>query len=655
MDMDRRTFNRGIAAAIGLAGVSGGALIGLADPTKRPATKGSTIVIDEGFEGAIPDFYTYQATYAADSTRAHSGKRSLRVTPAAKQSGGAYFHLDGVVDLSSDYEFSAWVYASTTGAARLYISASDGKRRHTKAQAAGGKAGEWQKLTGTLRAEEWNKNDREIMLAMTSTGECWFDDVVLRKTRLPDPPIETYPLLLPSLQARADRHASTLTPGGRIELDARSGILAIGPRPGDIRPTSGASVPLPADSLLIFAIDVPRPLYASGRLDLEPDADLRPGLRATVLCDTTILAAPMVRAAPWQGVGNPLTGPAPACLGTRPAPRIELTRWLVPAGRHYLFVAAPHFRGGGTFRKLVVNGSPAPVRPPLHTFALLSDTHFGSGRSIWMNTKMNAPAREQLGTTLAALRRQGTAYAILAGDMTDGATREQFAAVGRVCRKSGLPVYGCIGNHDAYHASSRPDALELCAAQFPGGRTDYVLEKPPLRFVVMDGSYWKSRTGTFMDHYDRTNHGGIGPKPEQVDWLRNTLAADTHTPTVFVWHYPLFDRTGPSSCGFRVRNESLGPDVLAVIERAPNVVAALCGHTHWNEANLRKRQSFLINPAYCEWPNAYRVFRVYPDRIEWELRQVANRGFEQESFIVPKALSWMISTAPDDLGGQIQC
>ena len=137
--------------------------------TSPPAP--SQTVLGEGFEGAIPDFHKYQASYAADTARAHSGAHSLRVTPAGRGGGGAYFRLDGVVDLKSDYEFSAWVYAGAPDAVRLYISASDGKQRQTKGQAAGGKAGQWVQLVGTLRGKDWQATDRQVMLAMFCTTE----------------------------------------------------------------------------------------------------------------------------------------------------------------------------------------------------------------------------------------------------------------------------------------------------------------------------------------------------------------------------------------------------------------------------------------------------------------------------------------------------
>ncbi len=159
------------------------------------------VVLCEGFEGTLPDFHTYRAKYSADTARAHSGERSLRVTPT-DGSGGAYFRLDGVVDLESDYEFSAWVYAGAGETVRFYISASDGKRRHTKASVAGGRAGQWVQLVGELRGEEWKAGDREVMLAMSCDAESWFDDVTLRKTKLPDPPIQVYPQFV-TLRTRA--------------------------------------------------------------------------------------------------------------------------------------------------------------------------------------------------------------------------------------------------------------------------------------------------------------------------------------------------------------------------------------------------------------------------------------------------------------------
>ncbi len=611
-------------------------------------------VIEEGFEGEIPDFHTYRAKYAADAAKAHTGKRSLRIIPTeGKSPGGAYFKLDGLIDLSSDYEFSAWVYMSEDETARLYISARDGKRRYVKAEAAGGKAGKWVKLTGCVRRKDWKDTDRDIMLAMVTVGQCWFDDVTLQATTLPPPPIETYPELQATLYAEAARRATTLTPRGQLTLDAGKGAFAPDIQSLRLAAVAGHQVPIPADGFLTFAIDASEAMYVTGTVSLLPDKDLRPGLRAYVLCDSTLVAAPMVAADPWQGVGNPLTGPAPDCNGTRPPRRVELVQWLIAEGRHYLTVAGPHFRPGGVFERLEIRATDKPVDKPLYQFALLADTHIGSGRSTWMNVKMSDAVPDELTATLKSLRDEETAFAVIAGDMTDGATRDQFQTLADVLKASGLPVYGCIGNHDAYHAASRSDALELCSALFPGAKTDYYLGKPPIRFVTLDGSHYRAKDGSFLGYYDPKNSGGIGLKPEEIAWLRETLAADTTTPTMVVWHYPLYNRVGPSSCGYKIPSWARGQEVLKLLRAAPNVIATLTGHTHWNEVNDVEGIAHIQNAAYCEWPNSYRVFRVYPDRMEWETRQVANRGFVRESFVVPKALSWMISTGAGDLAGEV--
>ncbi len=610
------------------------------------------LVLSEGFEAEIPDLHTYHAEYAGDAARAHSGEASLRVSPT-DTSGGAYFRLDGVVDLESDYEFSAWVYAAKTGVARLYISASDGKQRHTKAQVAGGKEGEWVRLVASLRGKEWRAGDCEVMLAMTTTGVSWFDDVTLRKVVLPDPPIEVYPGMVAALRAEADRTPARLAAAEELTLQPADGALVAGfSAPEPVRP-GPEPLAIPHDGLMTFALDVPEAVYVTGSVRLTPDADLHPGLRAYVLCDDAVVGAPMVAAEAWQSEGNALTGPAPQVTGSRPPDEVELATWLLPAGRHYLTVAGPHFRPGGTLQSLTLRALPTAVEEPLYRFALLSDTHLSEGRATWMNVKMDGPSKEEFAATLALLQQEGLRFALLAGDMTDSARRGQFEALKEVLGGVQLPVYGCIGNHDSYLATSRADVLELCPQLFPGGATDYVFSEGPLRFIVLDGSHWRDKSGRFVDHYDAADCGGIGVRPEQVQWLEEELARDTRTPTVFVWHYPLVCRGGLSSCGYKLPASSTGRELLEVLQKAPNVVATLCGHTHWNEHNPREGIVHVVNPAFCEWPNAYRVFRVYQDRMEWELRQVSNRGFVRESFVPEKALSWMISTAADDLTGTI--
>jgi len=623
-------------------------LLALAGIVRAQAT------IDEGFEGALPDFHTYQATYAADATRAHSGAQSLHVTPAPT-SGGAYFRLDGKIDFARDYEFTAWVYAGTNGAASVYISAAgaEGGQRHTISRTGGGVAGQWVQLRGVVRARQWHPTDRQIMLALTTRGESWFDDVVLRPATVPDPASEVWPRLDAERRAAADRQATSLRRGQRLVLAASQAVLAPDIARPEVSTVTAAAVAVPAEGLLTFAVDATEALYVTGLVRLKPAADLRPGLRAYVLSDATVVAAPVVAAAPWRNVGNLETGPAPAVQGEKPGTEVPLVEWRLPKGRHYVTVAGPHFRSAGTFAGLELQALDRPAPEPLYQFALIADTHLGNGRSEWMNVKMDEPAIEELAQTLKQLRVEGAALALIAGDMTDGGRREQCETLGRVLRDAGLPVHGCIGNHDSFLATSRADALALAPDLFPTGRTDYAFSQPPLRFVVLDGSWWRDREGHFLEAYDKDKAVGITCKPEQLDWLRTTLAEDRVTPTVVMWHYPFYNRRGDSSCGYQLGKPALAAAIMDVLSAAPNVVATLNGHTHFNALDTYKGIACIQNAAYAEWPNMYRVFRVYTDRMEWEVRQVSNRGFVSEGFVPAKALAWMLSTGDGDLAGSL--
>ncbi len=451
-------------------------------------------------------------------------------------------------------------------------------------------------------------------------------------------PIATYPQLETLLRRAADRRVSTMSRGRSLELDASKGAFASNLAGQDVAVARGRTQSISADGLLCFAVDASEPQYVTGRLDLVPSDDLRPGLRATVLCDSTIIAAPMSAAPEWSLAA--ITDPLPPVTGVKPGRSIALASWLMPKGRHYITVAGPHLRDAGEFVSLTLKSADRPVESPLYRFALIGDTHVRfAGRHEWMNLKLGDVCAGEFAATLRDLAEEGIAFAMHGGDMTEYAMREEFAMFAGVLKSQRLQVYGCMGNHDVYLPTSRQDARELLVDHFPGGDLDYALSKPPIRFVVMD-----------VEIEERA------VREEKQDWLRRTLAADRETPTVFLFHYAPYNRGGLSSCGIRLEDwSSLGKDaLLPILREAPNVFATLNGHDHWDEVNVVDGITHIQNAAFVEWPNSYRVFRVYVDRLEWEVRQVRNRGFVRESFLVPKAVSWMIATADSDLTGEVR-
>ena len=448
--------------------------------------------------------------------------------------------------------------------------------------------------------------------------------------------IGRYPEVAALLRRVADDRARTLTSAG-IELRAADATLAPRLDVPDVTRPQGASVVVPPDGLLTFAIDVKAPMWVRADLALDPDADVRPGLRATLLSDHTVVGAPMVDAAPW-GIRE-ITDPAPLVVGRVPPARLSVAPWLLPAGRRYITLAGPHMRPAGAFRSLRLYPLDRAVDTPLRTFAFISDTHVRvTGREDWMNRKMGEASAPAFLQTLHELARDGISFVMHGGDMTEHATRDEFVLMRNVLQAQELPVYGCIGNHDRYLETSRSDARDVLAAHFPGGTLDYAFTIGSLRFVVLDVAIEREEL-----------------RAEQIAWLRTTLNADRSTPTVFVWHYPPLNRGGLSNCGFQLQDWSqLGREtVLDVLRGAPNVAVCLNGHDHWDEVNVVDGVPFVQNAAFVEWPNTFRVFRVYADRLEWEVRQVSNRGFVRESFLPAKAQSWMMATRDGDSSGVV--
>ena len=101
-------------------------------------------------------------------------------------------------------------------------------------------------------------------------------------------------MLEKTLRAAADRRARTISRRAAVTLTARDGAYAPDLARLEVDAPDAGARRLGPDGLLTFAVETDEPLYLSGELELEPSNDLRPGLRASVLCDDTLVAAPML-------------------------------------------------------------------------------------------------------------------------------------------------------------------------------------------------------------------------------------------------------------------------------------------------------------------------------------------------------------------------
>lgn len=610
-------------------------------------------ILEESFENALPELQTAQAGFSRDTTHANSGHASLLVQPVAGKTGGAYISLKDRLEPGRSYEFSAAVRLLGKGTASLYVSAAKGKSRRALSSVKVAETDKWVVVQGVLGPDAWAEGESDPLLAMVTDCPTCFDDVVVREVKTAIPPLIGWPKTMAKLVALADASPTALTTTKDSMIYAVAGAMAedLGD-PVVVRP-EGLTAQIGADGALVFAFDLAERAKVGGQVALIHGPDLRPGLRAYVLIDSTVVGAPMVRAAPWSNLGGMVNNPAPYLTGKKPPESFLLADCVLEAGRHYLKIVGPHSRDAGKFIELVLRATPAPEKE-LYRFAFLTDIHLGEGRAEWMNLKLRQEVGLVLKDTLERLRRESVDFAFFGGDMVDTGTADQIRRLDDIVQAAGLKVYGVMGNHDTFQPTSRADLRALGSHLLPDGETAYAFTKGPLRFVVLDRAYWKNKHGPISDHMIENESITYTMNPAGVDWLKKTLGEDKRTPTVVLSHFPFFARPEVSTSGYEMVSWVVPDDSARVIAKSPNIFAALNGHTHWNQIGTNDGIAWVQNAAFGEWPAMYRVFRVYADRLEWETRVVDNLGFLRQSILPKKGVSWMISTGEGDLVGQIK-
>ena len=161
-------------------------------------------------------------------------------------------------------------------------------------------------------------------------------------------------------------------------------------------------------------------------------------------------------------------------------------------------------------------------------FILLSDIHYSTG-CIWPQTARNVQA--------VAERIHPDALVQL-GDVVDGTTpadvtRSFAARVLNDMHVCGLPVYGCVGNHDAnyFKGNAQLFSAQECAHLFTDRDELWFYEDFPARRLRC----------FFLQSFDATRKPRYGYAFKQVRWLHKMLR---HTPTdyrVLVFsHLPLY-------------------------------------------------------------------------------------------------------------------
>ena len=197
-------------------------------------------------------------------------------------------------------------------------------------------------------------------------------------------------------------------------------------------------------------------------------------------------------------------------------------RWQIdftPPARVSLRIATPEAHTSGPFR-----------------FAVLSDVQEAVDRVQDIFDRMN--------------HEDGLAFVFTAGDLTERGTSSEMDEFQQELRSLTIPMYGTLGNHDAF------DAPTPWHGRF--GRCNLHFSYRGVAFTALD-----SADGTI--------------DPTVYDWLKVWLEAARQRPHVFATHIPALDPIGVRGGGFASRNEAA--KLLSMLAGA-KVDVTFYGHIH---------------------------------------------------------------------------
>jgi 3',5'-cyclic AMP phosphodiesterase CpdA len=212
--------------------------------------------------------------------------------------------------------------------------------------------------------------------------------------------------------------------------------------------------------------------------------------------------------------------------------------------------------------------------------AFVSDTH--------VNLRTNEPGlsyNRRVDQAVVEINAAKVDLVLIAGDLTDGGTREQMTLFKRKMKPLKAPMLFVAGNHDVgmvgigeVKTSITPEKVKRFSTEL--GPNWFARDAAEVRIVGINSCLFGS---------------GFKEEEEQWKFLEEELATPHAKPTFLLEHYPLFIKTvdEPRKSTWNVQPE-LRKRLLALVEQG-GVRTALTGHLHYPITNRLDGILFLGN------------------------------------------------------------
>ncbi len=275
-----------------------------------------------------------------------------------------------------------------------------------------------------------------------------------------------------------------------------------------------------------------------------------------------------------------------------------------------------------------------------HVIAHISDTHFlGGGRPLYGSVSTDA----HLTQALAQIEASGAKpeAIVFTGDLTDLGEPDAYsrlrALVEPFAERLGAQIIWVMGNHD-----ERPEySKQLFDTESSGQPQDRDYDIGGLRIISLD---------TTVPGY---HHGDL--RQEQLDWLRELLAAPAPHGTLLAVHHPPIPTPLLEAMGMlELQDQSRLADVI----RGTDVRAILAGHLHYSTHSTFAGIPVSVAAATCytlnltaqdrilsgvDFGQAFNLVHVYDEQIVHSIVPVGDTvevtGFSSDGWAQIEAMT----------------
>ena len=247
-------------------------------------------------------------------------------------------------------------------------------------------------------------------------------------------------------------------------------------------------------------------------------------------------------------------------------------------------------------------------------FGVVTDTHY-SDREVG-GTRHYRDSLKKMQEAIDYFNRADLDFIIELGDMKDmpksGDTAQTLRDLDRIeaiFRQFEGATYHALGNHDMDCISKEEFLAHTTNTGRAKGKSYYSFAARGVRCIVLDANFNADLTPYCRGNFKWTS---AQIPPEQLGWLEAELAAHANQPTLIFLHQLLdsFSGVNKNVC---VSNAA---EVVAIIERHPQVLAVFQGHHHPGHYSHRNGIHYITLSGMIEKAapahNSYAIVELSP-------------------------------------------